>query len=69
MKIVGVDNLNRETYADKLWLDNISEDTVSLDIAKRVCNKLNERLGDGEGTFYCLKPDNYRLSRGMEDFV
>lgn len=67
MKIVGTDNHARETVADILWLDNIS--VTERELAQRVCDKLNEHLGDGPGHFYTLKPDNYRLSRGMEDLI
>ena len=67
MKIIGVDNLNRESIADFLWLDSI--DQKDIELATRVCNKLNEKLGDSAGTFYRLVDDNYRLSRGMKDLI
>ena len=67
MKIIGIDNLNRETIADKLWLDSILNTEVHF--AQRVCDKLNERLGDGGGTFYKIVADDYYLSRGMEDLI
>lgn len=69
MKIVGTDNLARETVADHLWLDDIPDVHAAHMLATRVCDKLNERLGDEAGTFYQLKPDDYRLSRGMADIV
>lgn len=67
MKIVGVDNHDRETVADELWMGDIPE--VCRELAQRVCDKLNEGLGDGPGRHYQIKPDDYRLSRGMEDIV
>jgi hypothetical protein len=67
MKIVGVDNLNREEVADTLWLDNIKPE--DSDLAQRVCDRLNRNLGNYSGFFYVLKPDDYRLSRGMADLV
>lgn len=72
MKIVGVDNLNRETVADRLWLDGILEDPEGncRVLAQRVCDKLNEPLDRYEDGFhYVIKKDDYRLSRGMEDLV
>jgi hypothetical protein len=70
VKIVGTDNLARETVADRLWLDNVEDHPYVLTLAQRVCDKLNETsCDDNGGTFYQLKPDDYRLSRGMEDFV
>jgi hypothetical protein len=69
MKIIGTDNHASETVADKLWLDSIPDDLASLSLAKRVCDRLNQRLGDGPGTFYMLVQDDRRLSRGMEDLV
>jgi len=69
MKIVGVDNLARESVADKLWLNNIPDNEHIREQMQRVCDKLNEGLADSEGTFYTLKPDKYRLSRGMEDLI
>jgi hypothetical protein len=69
MKIVGTDNLARETVADDLWLDAIPDTPEACELAQRVCDKLNERLVGDDGTFYQLKPDDYRLSRGMEDLV
>jgi hypothetical protein len=69
MKIVGTDNLARETVADVLWLDNIPEVILMRAQMQRVCDRLNRGLGDYGGTFYQLKPDDYRLSRGMADIV
>jgi hypothetical protein len=69
MKIIRVDNHDRDTVADSLWLDGIPDDPVSLTMAKRVCDRLNQRLGDGPGTHYILVKDDRRLRRGMEDCV
>lgn len=69
MKIVGVDNLNSEAVADVLWLGMVPDTPECREFAERVCNRLNEDLCDGQGMFYVLKPDDYRLSRGMEDLV
>lgn len=69
MKIVGVDNHNRESVADALWMENIPEGDDTRSLAQRVCDKLNERLGDGPGKYYVVREDDYRLSRGMEDLI
>lgn len=69
MKIVGVDNLARESVADHLWMGDIPNTPECRVFAKRICEKLNESLGDGEGFFYRVEADSYRLSRGMEDLV
>ena len=69
MKIVGTDNLARESVADVLWMENIPETPDNCALCRRICDKLNERLGDGPGKFYQIKKDDYRLSRGMEDLV
>ena len=69
MKIVGVDNHAQEDVADELWLDNIPEVISMREQMQRVCDRLNRYLGDGPGKHYSIKPDAYRLSRGMEDLV
>lgn len=69
MKIVGTDNLARESVKDHLWMDNIPNSEQCRIMAQRVCDKLNEWLGDNAGSYYQVKPDEYRLSRGMADLV
>jgi len=59
MKIVGSDNHARETVSDQLWLDGIPDDQKEL--AQRICDKLNEGLGDFGGTFYQVRSDDYKL--------
>lgn len=49
-RIVGKDNLASETVSDVLWLDGFSERAL----AQRVCDKLNEGLGDGPGRYYVV---------------
>lgn len=68
MKIVGTDNLARETVADSLLIEDVPAHSEKL--AQLFCDALNRySCHDNGGTFYQLKPDDYRLSRGMEDFV
>lgn len=71
MKIVGVDNHASETVADHLWMEGIPDTTDCRALAQCVCDRLNKRLGegDGHGLFYLIKSDDYQLSRGMEDLV
>jgi len=65
MKVIGVDNFGRETVADHLVAEGLSDEE-----AKRMCDELNTKHG-GEGAFiwYRVMPDDYRLWRGMEDLI
>lgn len=67
MKIVGFDNLARETIPDTLVAENIKYDHL----AKIMCDALNAALckDDSAPVYYRVVPDDYRLSRGMEDLV
>lgn len=68
MKIIGTDNLNRDEVKDRLFMEGVNESDVPFAI--RVCESLNDMLcHDHGGTFYKIVPDDYRLSRGMEDLV
>lgn len=69
MKIIGVDNLNRDHIADRLWQDGFPDSGEIKLVLAHVCARLNRDLGDGSGTFYKVVPDDYRLSRGMEDLA
>lgn len=69
-KIIGRDNLARETIADKLvigWIPNSEKEK-----AQEFCDWMNSFscgvLSD-EGTYYIVVDNNHRLSRGMEDLV
>lgn len=59
MKIIGVDNLARDHVSEKLWLDEIPDDQEPL--VKRICDKLNEHLGNHSGTYYKPAPDSHVL--------
>lgn len=59
MKIIGIDNLNNETVSDYLYLDNIK--WYEKKLAERICNKMNEHLGDHAGRYYKLVSQNYKL--------
>ena len=64
MKIIAVDNLARDSVADRLVAANVnaSEGTLMLKALQDTCFP-------GGDTWYQLKEDDYRLSRGMEDLV
>lgn len=59
MKIIYSDNIPDDTSSETLWLDDINACDVVL--AQRVCDKLNERLGDYQGPFYRVVTDNHKL--------
>lgn len=65
MKIIGTDNLARESVADILVAENVREF-----YAAAMVEGLNKRFCQGDdGIFFKLVPDDYRLSRGMEDLI
>lgn len=68
MKIIGRDNLARETVADKLLLAWFPKQAVKH--AQDACDALNKFTCDDNGGTHCvIVEDDYRLSRGMEDLV
>jgi hypothetical protein len=63
MKIVLVDNYNRDSVADVL----IAEKVQPREFGELLVELLNKRPPcDG---WFVLRSDNYRLCRGMEDLV
>lgn len=57
MKIICVDNFNRESRSDSLVAENIN-----AYYAKFIVEKLNENLsGDQSPNFYRVVTDNYKL--------
>jgi hypothetical protein len=69
-KIIGTDNLNRESVADILIEDGLKSHAE----AKEKCDAMNAESGimNGpavSGTWYTVVAHDYRLSRGMEDLV
>lgn len=64
MKIVCVDNYARDTVADRLVAENLNEHE-----ARVMCLALNEDPARSSDAWFVVKPDDYRLSRGMEDLV
>jgi hypothetical protein len=69
-KIVGKDNLNRETVADRLLHSGIPDIPENRKKAEEYCSWINEfSCDDHGGTFYTIVESDYRLSRGMEDLI
>lgn len=67
-KIIGTDNLNRETVADNLLISHIPDEEQAK--AKQFCDWLNTfTCYDHGGRYYRVVENDYRLSRGMEDLV
>lgn len=62
MKIIAVDNYNRESIADVLVCENVT----NTYIGDLITEFLNSRATD---SYYKLVDDEYRLWRGMEDLV
>lgn len=62
MKVILVDNYARESVADSLLIDALSEEE-----AKAVAEEYNS---SNIGYWYAkVVPDDHRLNRGMEDLV
>lgn len=67
MKIIGTDNLARETIADTFLFTFPDKD---VETARKFCNWLNTFSCDEYGgTFYTIVSNDYKLSKGMEDFI
>ena len=62
MKIVLIDNLNRDHVAHILVAENVNPLFAEL-----IVELLNRQARSDD--YYVLKPDDYRLSKGMEDLV
>lgn len=56
MKIIYSDNIPTDISSETLWMENVSSDW-----GQRVCDKLNERLGDYQGPFYRVVNDDHKL--------
>lgn len=64
MKIIAVDNYNRESVADFLVCENVNQS-----YGERFVKFLNDQVRDGDPRWYRLVADDHRLSRGMADLV
>lgn len=66
MKIIGVDNHARESVADILIAENIQNEAY----AETMLEALREKYGcDGPGTWFIIRPDDYKLWGGMAELV
>jgi hypothetical protein len=64
VKLVLVDNYARETVADVLLREH-----VPAEDAQELADAYNKEQGPNPYRWCVVKPDDYRLSRGMEDLV
>ena len=55
MKIIGLDNLDRENVSESVLCENINEH-----YAKLIAEWINEREGANSSRFYVVKPDDYK---------
>ena len=62
MKIVLVDGFNRDYVADTLVAENVNPRFGEL-----IIRLLNQHASESD--YYVLKPDDYELSKGMEDLI
>lgn len=68
-KVVRVDNFNRETVAEKLEEENLT-DVAAECLCERLREESIHRYGKGGGEFWWMVyPQSHRLWRGMEDLV
>ncbi|MCA1021545.1 hypothetical protein [Halobacillus litoralis] len=64
MKIINKDNFGRETEPDYLVAENVNERN-----GKRIVWLLNQDEPENTPNYYVLVEDDYRLSKGLEDFI
>lgn len=65
MKVVAIDNFNRESVADILVAEGLSEQD-----AQRLATEKNEQFsGPYAPRHYVVTPDDYKLWRGMEELI
>jgi hypothetical protein len=58
MKIIAVDNFNRETHDDKLICENID-----IYYAKLIVRLLNDSYGESSDTFFKVVENDHKLYR------
>lgn len=63
MKVIWCDGYARETVADRLIVDGLTQFE-----AETYCKYLRDHAPD-ESNWYRVEPDNYRLWGGMSEFV
>jgi len=65
MKIVGVDNYARESVADDLICENVT----NTYIGGVIVDALNKWSGEDGDRLYKLVANDYRLWGGMDEFI
>lgn len=58
MKIIYSDNIPDDTSSEYLWLENVN---LTMEVGQCICDKLNKGLGDHQGMYYRVVPDNHKL--------
>lgn len=72
IKVISVDNLDREVVADKLIAVpfEAEDGSPAVKVLQAVIDQLNSLTCHKHGgRFYKIVPGEYRLSRGMADLV
>ena len=64
LKIIVVDNFGRESVADALVAESVSEYWGKL-----IVEALNDKQHEGSQDYFRLVDGNYTLWRGMEDLI
>lgn len=64
MKIIWTDGYARETIADRLVAENVPEVYAGI-----MLEALKKHYKYDESNWFRIVPDDFRLSRGMEDLV
>jgi hypothetical protein len=61
MKIIYSDNIPSNTSSEHLWQDGFADDSITDTALQQVCDRLNRDLGDHQGPFYKIVPDDHEL--------
>lgn len=59
LNIIYSDNIPTDRSSESLWMADIP--VVMKSLAQRVCDKLNERLGNHQGPFYKVVSGDHKL--------
>lgn len=65
-KIIGCDNFNRESEAEWLVADNVRSEEIGNVLVDALRAKYS---GDNSPTWFKLEKADYKLWRGMEEFI
>lgn len=56
MKIIYSDNIPTDMSSEHLYIQDVTEEA-----GKRLCEQLNKNLGDNQGPYYRVVPDDHKL--------